>query len=284
MRTDHAFAELFAADPDLISFFVDTPPGTRFSVRSETIKEIERRIDACFVPVEEGQPVLLVEVQGYGDEQIYYRMIAEAGLYAIQNPNREVHCLIVFVHPSDDPKTEPWHTLGRSGIVSFRVVYLAEVIERIGTSHPDHPLLTLLSVMREPDSEILQALADQIFCFVLSCSANDTYPPIYAKIGVYLMAQKGIRIPEEVLQMHPEIEAVTETPLWKFLVQYRDTSLKAKEAERRAREVTKRAREVTKRARELLTELLDKGSISEDFYHREIDRFQIELCEDLSRE
>jgi predicted transposase YdaD len=84
MKADHALAELFAEDPDLIKVLVNRDDDTHYTMDTRVIKQVEKRLDACFLPDRPERPVIVTEFQGYDDRRIYYRAFAGAALLGEQ--------------------------------------------------------------------------------------------------------------------------------------------------------------------------------------------------------
>jgi len=118
--SDHGLAELFGSDPDLINLFTGSTEPVLYQMKSEVLKHVERRLDAAFYPVEEHLPIVYTEFQAYQDAAFYYRSLAGGGLLGERHPSRQIQILLIFIKESFDPKTEPWHHLGRSGFSDAR--------------------------------------------------------------------------------------------------------------------------------------------------------------------
>ncbi len=104
MKTDHALAELFAHDPDLIKVILGLGPEGRYRMFSDVVKEVERRLDAVFIAEEENLPIVVSEFQGYDEETIYYRWLTKIGLIGTRYPRREIYGVLLFILPEHAPR------------------------------------------------------------------------------------------------------------------------------------------------------------------------------------
>jgi len=159
-------------------------------MRSPVFKEVERRLDAVFVPADDHSPIPVTEFQGYEDNTIYYRVLSSVGEAGIRNPDRQVIGLVFFLERSHDPKTEPWHSLGRSGADAFKVIYLDEAVKKIEAREVGHPLAVLLNLILEPDPERLRERANTDFKHLMSSELEERQRETYGKLYVYWLTQR----------------------------------------------------------------------------------------------
>ncbi|MCI0693712.1 DUF2887 domain-containing protein [candidate division KSB1 bacterium] len=82
MATDKLFHEYATYFPNAVARFVDAEADD-YEAKSLTFKEIEQRAD-IFLIGRSGQHVVLVEMQGYDDAELLYRMVKKIMLYCTQ--------------------------------------------------------------------------------------------------------------------------------------------------------------------------------------------------------
>lgn len=86
MGTDKLLGEYTAHFPNAVAKFVQAAPDD-YEAKSLTFKEIEKRAD-IFLLGRSGEHVVLVETQGYNDEELCYSMVQKLLFYCTQNQYR----------------------------------------------------------------------------------------------------------------------------------------------------------------------------------------------------
>jgi len=77
LKTDSLFYELFQFDPQSLLQLVGLSISVRYRFESITAKTTEKRLDGFFTSQDGAGPHLFLEVQGYLDNKIYWRMFRE---------------------------------------------------------------------------------------------------------------------------------------------------------------------------------------------------------------
>lgn len=106
MKTDHLFHEYFQLAPEAFFELLQIEPGCPYHFESPVLKASERRLDGLLEPFEPEEPRYFVEVQGYRDEFIYWRVLQEVCLYYDQRPKLSRHnwqAVVLFLDKSYDP-------------------------------------------------------------------------------------------------------------------------------------------------------------------------------------
>ena len=266
MKTDHALAELFAEDPDLIKLFVPAPADCHYTMKAEVVKEVERRIDACFIPDDPDVPIQVVEFLGYQDANATYRLVSGGCLIGMRNPGRVVHYLLVLLDASLDPKTEPWHSYALSGLLGFRVVTLAEVLSELRQSQPDHPLVVLLSVLIETDPDKVKETIPKGYQQIRDAGLPEGLRETYVKIYVYwLTLRLSMFSKQEVIEMLQIATSFEETRFYKDMKEEFDAVAEEKIRAKLTQQL------------EMLKRLRAKGNLSEAEFREEADPVEAEL-------
>ncbi len=128
----------------------------RYHFEALEVKGLDRRTDGVLLPDAPGEPIWVIEVQGRGDANIYYRLLVELGLVGERHPGRVVRGLILFATPALDPRTEPWHGAARHPDAPLRVAYLESILDALAARAPEHPLLAVFLPYRVADRERLR--------------------------------------------------------------------------------------------------------------------------------
>ena len=104
MKTDALFYELFRLSPASLFELVRLDVNGEYVFESITVKTTEKRFDG-FLKRKDGQgPHIFLEIQGYDDPVIYWRLFREISTWYEQNDSRTPFIAIVlFINPKYDP-------------------------------------------------------------------------------------------------------------------------------------------------------------------------------------
>ena len=81
MKTDKLFYEYFQLAPYAIFELLQMTPPCAYRFESPVVKASERRLDGLLEPIDPACPHYFIELQGYDDASIYWRVIHEVGAY-----------------------------------------------------------------------------------------------------------------------------------------------------------------------------------------------------------
>ena len=175
LRTDHWFYGLFQSAPDLVALLLpqgssaaaslgpDAPGDALYRFDAPELKAANHRLDGAFWPRsgEAGtaeQPVVLLEVQMFGDSGFQHRLFAQTARFLQQHPHVE-HVAMVVVMP---------HSRLRLGterpplpLAQFWQQVRALSLEELSRKQDLDPMLALLTLPVRPEAE-LQASTQQI--------------------------------------------------------------------------------------------------------------------------
>ncbi len=125
MKTDKLFHEYFQLVPQTLFELFQINPGCTYQFTSPVLKESERRMDGLLEPNTPGHPRYFLELQGYPDDSIYWRLVEEIGRFHAPKPelNRtRWHAFLLFLDATYDPGPDtlgdlnhglmPWLTTG----------------------------------------------------------------------------------------------------------------------------------------------------------------------------
>jgi predicted transposase YdaD len=152
MKTDKELYRIFAAVPDWLFQLTGLPSPGKCSLRSFTVKALQRDADGVVVPEDVSQPLTVVEFQFQKDDTIYNRTVAE--MIAVQEANgmRPVQGLIFFQNDSLDPRTKPWNHVVKTFV-------LRDLLDRLEREQPDHPLVAVFKPLQIVQAGTLEAEA-----------------------------------------------------------------------------------------------------------------------------
>ena len=106
MKTDTLFYELFQIAPQTFFELIQVSQPCPYRFESITVKASEKRIDGVLEPAFEGQPIYFLEVQGFPDEVIYFRILREVMTYFEQRPklkDNDWQAAVFWLNKSNDP-------------------------------------------------------------------------------------------------------------------------------------------------------------------------------------
>jgi predicted transposase YdaD len=86
MKTDKLFYEFFQLAPYALFELLGIKPGCPYRFVSQVVKASERRMDGLLEPIIAGFPHYFLEIQGYLDRVIYWRSVAQMGLFHEKQP------------------------------------------------------------------------------------------------------------------------------------------------------------------------------------------------------
>lgn len=109
MKTDAIFYKLFQIDPNSLFKLVGINLEGRYNFKSIELKDTQRRLDGLFIRTDGDGPTIFLEIQGYKDPKIYWRLFQEVTTYYMQSETFEPFISIVlFIDEKHDPGNLPF--------------------------------------------------------------------------------------------------------------------------------------------------------------------------------
>ncbi|MBU1487461.1 DUF2887 domain-containing protein [bacterium] len=140
MKTDSLFYELFQFDPQSLLRLVHLNVQGQYVFESITIKTTEKRLDGFFKNVDGKGPNIFLEVQGYPDPKIYWRLFREIGTYYEQKEDTASFVAIVlFLDQKYDPGTPPFFSC-----IPLHQLIRVNLIDSLKTVEDKPGVLTIL--------------------------------------------------------------------------------------------------------------------------------------------
>ncbi len=104
MQTDPIFYELFRFDPSCLSRLVQIKLEGEYGFESITVKATEKRFDGFFRRLDGIGPHLFLEVQGYPERKIYWKLYREICIfYEQREDDTPFIAVVLFLDESYDP-------------------------------------------------------------------------------------------------------------------------------------------------------------------------------------
>lgn len=183
MKTDKQLFQIFATMPEWLFDLTGLPsPGT-CEMRSFTVKELQRDPDGVFVPLDVQQPLTVAEFQFQWDENIYTRIVIEMAAVQEAHAQRPVQGVIVFGKPGLDPRTAPWTQVVQS-------VLLQDVLNDLRQRQPQHPLVSVLEPLLEPDDDTLESTAAGHYRALKQCDLDERRREVLLDVFVNWLEQR----------------------------------------------------------------------------------------------
>jgi len=108
MKTDSLFYELFKAHPASLFELAGLEADGEYVFESITVKSTEKRMDGFFRSTDGSGSDIFLEVQGYDDNKIYWRLLREISTrYEQAEDKQEFIAVVLFVDEKYDPKNCP---------------------------------------------------------------------------------------------------------------------------------------------------------------------------------
>ncbi len=108
MKTDALFYELFKIDPQSLFRLVHLSVVGEYAFESLAVKTTEKRMDGFLKRIDQPGPHVFLEIQGYKDEKIYWRLFREIFSYYEQTEtNVPFIAIVLFLEPLYDPGACP---------------------------------------------------------------------------------------------------------------------------------------------------------------------------------
>jgi len=108
MKTEPLFYELFRLYPSSLSELTGLDVQGDYVFESITVKSTERRLDGFFRRTDGDGPDIFLEVQGYDDPNIYWRLFQEIFTYYAQADRKKPFtAVILFTDKKYDPEDCP---------------------------------------------------------------------------------------------------------------------------------------------------------------------------------
>jgi len=151
MKTDSLFYELFKAHPASLFELAGLEADGEYVFESITVKTTEKRMDGFFRRTDGSGRNIFLEVQGYDDNKIYWRLLREISTrYEQTDDEREFIAVVLFVDKKYDPENCPVKKFTPPNRLIR--LYLPKCLKAIGDKTGP---LTVLKPLVLPDKERL---------------------------------------------------------------------------------------------------------------------------------
>lgn len=220
MKTDTLFYELFQAAPQTFFELLQITPPCPYRFESITVKASEKRIDGVFEPTVDGQPIYFLEVQGFPDEVIYFRILREVMTYFEQRPklkDNEWQAAVLWLSKPDDPGFGTVRLLARKPEPRLVSLYLIQLLEKLPES--SLTLNVLRPLLAKSESEIRQHVVQWIENIRQTPDLDGATEEKLISVMSQLIEQKFRRLTykelSKMLRLRPLVETISGQELLK---------------------------------------------------------------------
>ena len=183
MKTDKELYRIFEVAPEWVFELAGLPSPGKSTLRSVTVKALERRADGVIVPEAPDQPLTIVEFQFQADDTIYRRTVVEMAAVQDAFPGRVVQGVIFFGYNSLDPQTAPWTQVVRSYV-------LPDILQKWERKQPKHPLVVVFKPLLAESEETLQRQAAAYFRAIKQSSLSPACKRTLEEVFVSWLEQR----------------------------------------------------------------------------------------------
>ena len=173
MKTDSLFYELFKLHPASLFELAGLEADGEYAFESITVKSTEKRMDGFFRRTDGSGQNIFLEVQGYDDRKIYWRLLREISTcYEQASDERDFTAVILFVDGKYDPKNCPVEKFTPPNRLIR--LYLPKCLKAIGDKAS--PLTILKPLISEDKAKLPEAVSQwkaEIESLKLSESTNN---------------------------------------------------------------------------------------------------------------
>ena len=155
MKTDQLFYELFRFSPESLLELVRLNVQGPYRFESVTVKSTEKRFDGYFKNIGDNGPDIFLEIQGYRDNNIYWRLFREiCAFHEQRTSHRPFVAVVLFIDMRLDPGNPPMAPLPPNQMIRRNLVECLKLIEDNTT-----PLLVLKPLTLEDKADLPDAVA-----------------------------------------------------------------------------------------------------------------------------
>ncbi len=212
MRTDSHFNKIVSAYPkEFFELFGLRDPGP-CQVTSVAVKEISRTLDGLVEPLDNSEPLRILEFQMQSTPHILQRAGIECGCLEITHHPRPVEAYVIFGSASLDPGPSRWKKI-------VKVLYLDKAVKALEKRQPGHWLVALFRPLLERKNEIVEKFAQQDYAVLqkLGSSQPGTLPIAAIFLDWLVQRFKSLNS-TQIAQMIAQLTPIEQTVLGMELI------------------------------------------------------------------
>ncbi len=154
MKTDGLFYELFRFSPESMLELVQLDVSGPYRFESITVKSTEKRFDGYFKNVGDKGPDIFLEIQGYRDHNIYWRLFREiCAFHEQRKDHRPFVAVVLFIDARLDPGNPPLDPAPPNQLIRRNLIECLKSIQADAT-----PLVVLKPLTLENKADLPEAV------------------------------------------------------------------------------------------------------------------------------
>jgi predicted transposase YdaD len=276
MRSDKQLYSIFIVNPDALYHLLGRPVPGPVCARSEVYKELETSTDLAVEPVDEAEPAMLTDFQGYLSEQFIPKMMLRCALYRIRHPARPIQCHVIYLSRSFE-----WPAVEDFGLFRPQVHYLPDLVRQLEELFPESPLVSVLRPLVVEDRQELTERAGSDYQRISeSPELTEQQRVVWLQVFYTWFMIRFQNSLEEISKMViAGLPAVEETPWGKELKdRWKAEGLTEGRKEGRMEELKHRVADLEQQLQSF-AELRSVGELSDAGFHRLTESAEHELAE-----
>lgn len=234
MKTDTLFYELFQAAPQTFFELLQLTPPCPYRFESITVKTSEKRIDGVFEPTVAGQPIYFLEVQGFPDEVIYFRLLREVMTYFEQRPqlkDTEWLAAVLWLSNTDDPGFGTLRLLTRKPRPRLISLHLLRLLAKLPES--SLTLNVLRPLLAKSEREIRQHVVEWVENIRQAPDLDSATEEKLIAVMSQLVEQKFRRLTYKELSIMLRLRPLSETTSGQELIKEERIALLIQQSQRK---------------------------------------------------
>ncbi len=175
---------------------------------------MERRIDGFFRRTDGKGPNLFLEVQGYGDKKVVWRLFQELTTYYLQSEDEKPFIAIVlYVDEKHDPRDMPFSCFPPNQLIQ---VHLADSLKKAGHLHK--ALMVLEPLVLESREELAEKIP-QWKATLETLDSPESEKRHLRELLTYAIVEKFSKLTKEEIEKMLKLTPLDETVAGKELIQ-----------------------------------------------------------------
>ncbi len=217
METDRLFHELFALAPQALFDLLGIVPECEYTFSSPVLKASERQLDGLLEPDRQECRRYFLEVQGYLDKSIYWRVVHEVGLYFGQRPELngcDWQAVVLFLDQGHDPGVD---TLGALNAGDWLVHGV--ITELLAASPSSSPILNVLRpLLARNEAEVREQASEWSRALREAEEVSRGTQELLLSLLTQFIGQKFTQLSREEIDKMLELTPIRETRLGRDLM------------------------------------------------------------------
>jgi predicted transposase YdaD len=214
MKTDELFYELFRFSPESLLQLIQLDIQGPYRFESVTVKSTEKRFDGYFKNIGDAGPDIFLEIQGYRDHNIYWRLFREiCAFHEQRKDHRPFAAVVLFIDARLDPGNPPLNPAPPHQMIRRNLVECLKSIQVNAT-----PLVVLKPLTLEDKADLSEAVG-QWTAGIDAMGLPEDRKKTLTELLEYAILQRFKTITLEEIRKMIELTPIEESVAFKELAQ-----------------------------------------------------------------